>query len=152
MTTLIVDTNIVFSVLLTDNSAIGDFIFRAAVEYDIKLIAPEYIRVELSNHFQRAVRLTGLSEAICELRQNAILNQIEIIKESLIPVPQFAEAARLVRDVDIDDVAFVATTLHYQGSLLTGDRKLYRGLLAKGFTDVVSFSDLTLELDIDESI
>ena len=66
MTTLIVDTNIVFSVLLTDNSAIGDFIFRAAVEYDIKLIAPEYIRVELSNHFQRAVRLTGLSEAICE--------------------------------------------------------------------------------------
>lgn len=44
------------------------------------------------------------------------------------------EAWRLCRDVDEDDVAYVALTLELNGDLWTSDHGLEVGLRKKGFT------------------
>ena len=148
ISTLVIDTNIVFSALLKKNSPLGSFLFQAGKKYEVNLIAPEFIREELSHHFTKAVQLTGLTETECEIRLRAILDQIEIIDEQAIPIKYFAQAATLLREIDLNDVAFLATTIHYRALLLTGDFALYRGLLGRGYTEVILFSELKAELNI----
>jgi len=48
----------------------------------------------------------------------------------------------LTSDVDADDIAFVALTLHLDAQLWTGDKRLIRGLAAKGFDRVVTTQDI----------
>ena len=47
---------------------------------------------------------------------------------------RWTEAWRLCRDVDENDVAYVALTLELDGDLWTSDRELETGLRKKGFT------------------
>jgi predicted nucleic acid-binding protein len=49
---------------------------------------------------------------------------------------------RLVRDIDPDDVTFVALTNYMDEILWTGDTKLYNGLKKLGYKKVVNFNDL----------
>jgi predicted nucleic acid-binding protein len=49
------------------------------------------------------------------------------------------KAATLTRDIDFDDVWFVALSLEYNLTLLTRDEKLFKGLRKKGFEKIMLF-------------
>jgi len=48
----------------------------------------------------------------------------------------------LVKDVDIDDIAFVALCKHLRCKLWTGDGILIRGLHKNGFVNTISTDEL----------
>ena len=48
----------------------------------------------------------------------------------------------LVKDVDLDDIAFVALSEHLKCKLWTGDGVLIRGLSKKGFINTIQTEDL----------
>ncbi len=52
-----------------------------------------------------------------------------------------------LKDIDPNDVVFVAMTKHLEGKLWTGDMQLYKGLKAKRFKDNILTPELSLLLD-----
>ncbi len=48
----------------------------------------------------------------------------------------------LVKDIDPDDIVFVALSLYLEAYLWTGDKVLYKGLKAKGFNRVINTQDI----------
>jgi predicted nucleic acid-binding protein len=52
------------------------------------------------------------------------------------------KAANLVRDIDMNDIAFVALAEFKSVKLWTGDKELMRGLARKGYTDFVTIDEL----------
>jgi predicted nucleic acid-binding protein len=76
---------------------------------------------------------------------NKVLLKIRFINEELIAQTIWLNSEGIVKDVDIDDVDFVALTKHLRGYLWTGDKELYNGLKSANFKRVYNTSEL-LEL------
>lgn len=56
---------------------------------------------------------------------------------------------RYVRDVDMDDLVFVALNEYLDSTLLwTGDEELYKALESKGYSKVVNFDKIKEMCDI----
>lgn len=138
---LIVDSNIVFSGLLKPDSRIADFLFNPG---HYELYAPSFLKEEIFSKTNRLVELTGLQENVLTeafrlLSEKISFQELEVCED------QMEEAFYLVKDIDKNDVFFVALTLAMAGShLLTGDKKLAKGLIKKGFSRVLTVKDLKL--------
>lgn len=126
---VIVDTNILFSALLTNRSKFADTLL--ATENDFFVC--EMVLVELFKHKEKIVKLSGLSEdEIIQLYQ-IYLKKIHLYKEELISLENRQQAYQLCYDIDKNDSAHVALTLELDGLLWTGDKILKEGLIRKGF-------------------
>ena len=62
-----------------------------------------------------------------------IYAQIIFIEDAEIPYEFWVKAAPLVREIDMDDLPFVALNEYLDGRLWTGDKKLMNGLIEKGY-------------------
>ncbi|MBC6996709.1 PIN domain-containing protein [Neolewinella lacunae] len=141
MTVYIVDTNIIFSALLKPEGSISQFVFNRQ-KYDIRLIAPLYLQLEMDQHFTRIVELTKVASTAVRTGLNLLYREVEFISDDLIPIPHYARAANLVHDIDDRDLNFVALSSYKDEYLLTGDLKLYDGLVSKGYFKVITFQEL----------
>lgn len=137
----IVDANLIFSSILNLKSGISNFI-QNKEEYGIDFYAPEILKVEISNHHSDLLRAGRLSDAEVVYARDHIYNFITFIDDDVIPFEEYIKAMRIVRDIDPDDVNFVALNNYLNKVLWTGDLKLYRGLKEKGYDKVVIFEDL----------
>lgn len=137
----VLDSNIIFSTVFNPNSAIGQFVMSAN-EQDVEFYAPDYLKIEVERYVTKIVQLSQQpEEKVKELIQLAY-TKINFISDDQIPIEAYMKAAPLVRDIDPDDIVFVALNEYLEELLWTGDLKLYRGLLQKGYTKVVTFQDI----------
>ena len=81
-------------------------------------------------------------------RKLACLQNITIVPDTEIPFDDYMSAIPLVRDVDYDDISFVALTNHLDGVLVTGDKKLAEGLRAKGYGSLLSFPEMLQQIGL----
>ena len=128
---VVVDANRIFSELIAANHRLRR-LFAAEPETDF--VCPKYVMVELFKHKERIVAATGLEEAELLALLHSLLERIRFFDEDAISIGSWTEAWRLCRDVDENDVAYVALTLELDGDLWTSDGKLEEGLRRKGFT------------------
>jgi predicted nucleic acid-binding protein len=105
-----------------------------AAEPDTEFVCPKYVVVELFKHKERIVEATKLEETTLLALLHTLLERIRFFDEDAISFGSWAEAWRLCRDVDENDVAYVALTLECDGELWTSDLELEAGLRRKGFT------------------
>lgn len=122
-------------------SGIGQFILNKET-YNVILYAPTYLKGEIKKHFHKIVGRSKLTEAELRLSLNVVYSHIIFIEDAILPFENYISALRWVKDIDSDDVTFVALTEFLDETLWTGDTRLYNGLKAKGFTRVVNFNDL----------
>jgi predicted nucleic acid-binding protein len=141
MTAYVIDTNIVFSILHSPQSAMAAAFFKSE-EYGLKFVAPQYLQHEIEDHRQKLLSLTRLDSKSLDRMLALVYRRIKFFEDRLIPLQSYWEAVRLLRDIDQEDVPFVALSIYQQISLFTGDRKLYRGLLSRSYFQVVDFADL----------
>lgn len=141
MDVYIIDSNVIFSAILNIESGIGQFILKTK-ENNIVLYAPSYLKIEIEQHFQKIINRSKLTKEEIRLSLEIVYSRISFISDSLIPFEEYVKAMRLVRDIDPDDVTFVALANYMSKVLWTGDSKLYKGLKGMGFDRVVNFSDL----------
>ena len=128
---IIVDTNILFSALVSGSSGITDVLFRSPRKFYVC----EYVIVELFKHKNKLVKASHLSEEDLLRLLYLILKRVDVFKEDLIAVENRTAAYALCADIDESDTPHVALALELKGLLWTGDKKLQRELRRKGFNE-----------------
>lgn len=137
---LIVDANIVLSGILNSNGKIGDLLINSR-NY-LKLIAPDFLRQEIFNQYQRLSKISGLT--IGELKESEyhVCKDITFISEEQIKHTTWLAAEKLVADIDPKDVHYLAYSKHFRCKIWSGDKELMKGLAKKGFDDFITTDEL----------
>jgi predicted nucleic acid-binding protein len=140
---IVVDTNVAFSTFLNVNSHIGQILLNGTRHYDF--YSPEYIRHELIEHKERIKSIGKLSEERFVEIYGMILHNVRILNHSIILTTFYQSALEICQDIDIDDTPFVAINDFVRGRLWTGDVKLVNGLIAKGYSKIITTNELHKE-------
>ena len=115
---VVIDANRIFSELIGANHKLRQ---TFASEPETEFLCPKYVLVELFKHKERIAKSTGLDEANLLALLYSLLERIRFFDQDAISIGSWVEAWRLCRDVDENDVAYVALTLEVAGDLWTSD-------------------------------
>lgn len=137
---IIADTNIIFSALLNTNGTIGDLLFNSANIFDF--YSNNYMRYEIEKHREKLKKISNFSDNELEESKFKVFSKLNFVNEELIPQKMWLEAEALVKDIDADDLDFVALVKYLKGYLWTGDKELYNGLKRKKFKPIYATAEL----------
>lgn len=126
---IVVDTNILFSEIRSANSKLRTVLLND----DFVLLAPNFIFIEIFKHKNKIFKNSKGSEDETYEFLNIILQRIHFINNSYVSKENRKKAFELCRDVDEKDTPFIAISLEYDAKLWTGDERLKKGLVKKGF-------------------
>jgi len=137
---IVVDTNIIFSTLLNSNHTIGDLLFNSDKHFEF--YSCSYMRYEIQNHWERLKRISKLSEEQLQVSYMQILSKLKFINEEIIPAETWLASEEVTKEIDIDDIDFVALTKFLKATLWTGDKALYNGLKKHNFKKLLNTTEL----------
>ncbi|MEP1085446.1 PIN domain-containing protein [Algoriphagus sp.] len=137
---VVIDTNIIFSVLLNSESSIGDLIFNSQRKFEFYSCA--YMRNEIRTHWDKLKKISNLSEDQLQTSFTLVLSSLKFINEEIIPVETWLASEKTLEKIDPDDIDFVALAEFLEAVLWTGDKVLYKGLKSQGFNKLVNTAEL----------
>ncbi len=137
---IIVDTNIVFSAILNSKSVIGDILLNSSNKF--QFLSCHYLWKEIDNHWDKLCKISKLKEHDLLESQRIIYKNVNFIDEAQISKLYRKRAFELVKDIDLDDIAFVALNESLESILWTGDKGLLKGLKLKGYKRIASTEDI----------
>ncbi len=137
---VIVDANIVFSALLNTNGKIADLLIHSGKR--IQFIAPEFLRLEISKHFTKLCRISGLTQSQLREAEFQIYREISFISEEQIKPSAWAYATKILADIDPNDAPYVAYAKHFRCKIWSGDKQLMKGLTKKNIALTLTTEDL----------
>lgn len=138
MKIFVLDSNLIFSAALNINNPIGTFIMSAN-ERKVEFYAPTYLQDEIEKYLPKLIEISKLKESEMRRIIQLLYTQINFILDDQIPVEFYLKVLPFVRDIDLNDLVFVALNEYLDELLWTGDLALYNGLVSKGYTKVVTF-------------
>ncbi|MCF0055561.1 PIN domain-containing protein [Dyadobacter sp. CY356] len=115
MITVVIDTNILFSALISPNSNIARLLTHTSLP--IRRITCHYTMVELFKHQTKIIKNSKKSFEQIVDDYYTLLNCLELHNEFLIEKSHWQEAERLTIGVDAFDISYVALTLQTDGVL-----------------------------------
>lgn len=137
---IIVDANIVFSAMLNTNGKIADLLINSQNQFTF--IAPEFLRYEIKDKYPKLQIISGLNIAQVTEAEYQVCKDINFISEEQINHKFWIEAHDLVHDIDINDIQYIAYSRQFNCKIWSGDKKLFKGLISKGFNDIVTTDGL----------
>lgn len=137
---IVVDANIIFSGILNSNGKIGDLLINSKNHF--QFIAPEFLRYEIANKYQRLAQISHLSINQIQEAEYCICKDITFISEEQIAQKYWIEAYHLVAGIDENDIHYIAYSKQFKCKLWSGDKKLTNGLYHKGFKATIGTSEL----------
>lgn len=137
---IVVDTNIAFSAILNTNSKIAGIILQPKSR--LNFYSTKQLSLEIEEHKEKIKNISNYSDYELDRIISLIINKIRCIDLRLISKESYDYAESLTKDVDIDDLEFVALTEHIKGKLWSGDKELQRGLANKGWKKFISTEEL----------
>jgi len=129
--TVIVDTNILFSILLWKSSKFRDVLFAETEETDFYCC--RFAIVELFKHKEKILKQSALPEEELLEVYYGLLKRVKFFEERTMSDESIKQAYELCNDIDAKDTSFVALTIELNGQLWTKDKILKDGLRKKGF-------------------
>ncbi len=120
MDPIIADTNIAVSSILNSKGNIGELLFNNRGL--LSLYGPDFLQEEIDKHRPGILKISQLTEEKVDKLIYLVFTEITFISDLQINFNIWREAAPLVRDIDLDDISFVALTL-YPDAVLTPVRK-----------------------------
>jgi predicted nucleic acid-binding protein len=137
---IVVDTNIIFSALLSSNSTIGDLLFNSDKYFEFYSCG--YMRYEIQKHWERLKKISKLSDEQLHISYTQVLSKLKFINEEIIPVEIWLASEEITKEIDVDDTDFVALTKFLKATLWTGDKVLYSGLKGRKFKKLLNTTEL----------
>ena len=126
---VVVDTNILFSALLKTPNKFAETIFLS----DDTFHAPAQVVFELFRHRYKIMKASHLDDDVVFELLSLLAKRINIVEERKINDAPLQKAYALCKEIDVEDTIIVALALQLEAHLWTGDKKLLKGLTAKGF-------------------
>lgn len=122
---LVVDANILFSILISPNGVVADVFERSVVS--LEFYAPNYIIEELDRHWGKLQKLSRIQSEknLIKVRRLLFRNMV-VVGKGFIPRDTLVKAYDLCRQVDPNDTDFVALSLHLNAPLWTGDKRILK--------------------------
>ena len=136
---VIIDANIVVSCILKTDSRLSQLYFDA--QRVLQYIAPDFLREEVIARREKMIKLTRQPASHLLQREFLVLQRIDFVDHGTIHKEHWREAERLVHDVDLKDIAYVALALHTGSPIWSGDRKLRDGLGRKKWYNILDTDD-----------
>lgn len=116
---IILDSNILFSALIKDSKA-----RRIILEYEGFFLFPQYIFEEMEEHIEELLKKSKLPKNEFNTLLAIILKKVMIIPNNVL-FPYRNKALDIVKDIDKDDILFVACALAYPNSIIwSNDKRL----------------------------
>jgi len=137
---IVVDTNIIFSALLNSNSSIGDLIFNSGKYFEF--YSCNYMRYEIQKHWEKLKKISKLSEEQLQISYTQVLAKLNFINEEIIPLEIWLSSEKIAKNIDIDDIDFIALTKFLKATLWTGDKVLFNGLKQINYKKFVNTTQL----------
>lgn len=126
---IVVDTNIIFSGILSPNGVISDFLINSSGIFDF--YSPSCLLEELDRYYPKLIKLAKLTKSDIDFLRKIILNKVSLIDVQSIQEDFWEQAIEFCKDVDQYDAPFIALSLGLNAPLWTGDKKLIKGLKNK---------------------
>ncbi|HRI22186.1 MAG TPA: PIN domain-containing protein [Panacibacter sp.] len=131
---VVVDSNIIFSALLSKNS----FFLETLLKEEYRFVSPNFLFTEIFKHKEKLLKHPKLTEAeLLELLNN-LLSTMQFIPYNFISAQSVKKAIELYTGVDMRGVVFVGLSIEVGEVLWTGDKTLKDGITAKGFNQFFS--------------
>ena len=137
---VIVDANIAVSCILKTESRLSQLYFDG--QRVLRYIAPDFLREEVIARREKLIKLSKQPAAKVLQREFLVLQAIHFIDHGTIRREHWLEAERLVQDVDMKDIAYIALALHTGCPIWSGDKKLRDGLARKKWHNILDADDL----------
>ena len=125
----VIDTNIIFSMLMLKNSRLRDTFFEKKVNW----YAPNFVLVEIFKRKEKLLKYSHLTDSEMYELLYQIFQKIKFINEQIISKRNKVKAYELCKEIDEHDTPIVALALELNASIWTGDKKLKDGLIHRGF-------------------
>ena len=97
---------------------------------------------EILNKYDKIQSLTKLTDEQLKELIFLLLKRVDFIDNDLISEKNQQLAYDLVKDIDPNDLLFVALSIQTGFKIWTGDLKLHQGLKKKGFVNIISTREL----------
>jgi predicted nucleic acid-binding protein len=136
--TVVVDTNIIFSAMLSNGSPLRKILFSDKHNF----YAPNFIFLEIFKHKEKILKHTKATEVEIYEFFGQLLGKIHFVSEEFIAISHFKKAYTLCSSCDPADTPFVALSLSMSAPLWSGDRKLTECLKSKNYELFVSTTEL----------
>lgn len=138
---IIVDTNIVFSAILNSNNQIAQIFIYGNPK--LHLYSCEFLKFEMLKHRDKLLKLTNLNSTELGELESFITQNITFINENLLPEQILTDTKKLLQNIDLFDVPFVALATHLDAKLWTGDKKLYKPLKELKFKNIIATAEMS---------
>ena len=117
---IVIDSNILFSALIKDSLT-----RKVILDYDGTFLFPSYIFEEMEKHKEELLKKSKMTAKDFNALLSLLLRKVLIVPtDSLRPYKK--QAYDIVKDIDPDDVLFIACALAYPQSFLWSDDKKLR--------------------------
>lgn len=136
----VIDTNIVFSVILNPDSPIGQIILNGSKYFSFLSIVQ--LKNEIDKHEDKILNISGLSRSDYLRIYGLIKSKIKFVNQLLINSDNYQKAEKLTKDIDPDDILFVGLTMQFRCKLWSGDKQLINRISDKGFKNIITTDEL----------
>ncbi len=114
---IVIDANILFSALIKDSIT-----RKLILEYDTFFLFPSYIFTEMKHHRSELLEKSKLSEEDFDTILRLLLTKVVIVPRQVL-LPYREDAFEIVRNIDPNDVLFIACALVYHPAIIWSDDK-----------------------------
>lgn len=131
----VIDANILMSVLISGKAS-----YRPLLIY-YNFILPEFVLVELEKHKEVLKNKTKMHENDFLQWSYFVFSQLTILPNYILNSQSLEKSEKLLENIDLKDITYVALAMQLDLTLLTRDKPLCEGLRKQKFKKVVLFED-----------
>jgi predicted nucleic acid-binding protein len=135
MTSFVIDANVLMSMLISGKSG-----YRPILTFHT-FILPDFALVEIDKYKNALKGKTRMSADQLTEWTYFVFDHLTILPYYVLGAESIAKSERLLAQIDLKDISYVALAMQLDLPLVTRDYPLYEGLRKQGFRRVVLFED-----------
>ena len=132
---VVVDANILIQCIINIKGNTAALILKNSSYIDF--IVPEFILKEIKGKESKIYSSSNLRKPGFNQNLQLLFDHLIVFKDDEVSEIIFKKAYEMVKDIDIDDVIYIAFAIALESLLWTDDFKLLKAMRRKGFNSIV---------------